>query len=504
MVYISQREAKMKVVIYVRVSSKEQAREGWSIPAQMKRVREYCAQKGHEIVKEFTEIETAKRAGRKVFNEMYRFVKESHSVEGIVCHKVDRLCRNFKDYVLIDELGITPLFVEEEFSNNAAGKLTFGMKVLLAKHYIDNLSDEVKKGMTEKAEQGNYPSTAPIGYRNNLITHLIEPDPERSSLVRRLFELYASEKFTLEQLRLKAIELGLKQRKSGKNLSKSRIERLLKNPLYYGVFEWKGKRYVGKHEALISKRLFDKVQRIIEGRRQKGAQKWRFAFSGLITCAKCGCRFTAEIKKGKYIYYRCSGYRGKCGNVYVREEKMSELLGECLKAIEITPGVAKRIMESLKESQAERKNYEAKEQERLQDRLQTLKNRLDSAYEDKLDNLLSEELWRRKSQFWESEILSIRGKLESFEKATFSYYEKGLEILELAKNAHRLYLQQNPLEQRELLTTVASNFSFDGVNVIATYKKPFDILAQNPEISKWRPREDAFRTFLVEIQELCA
>src|SRR4030066_1076417 len=120
---------KIKVVAYYRVSSREQKEEGYSIEAQQKRALEYAEKKGLEVVKEFQEIETAKKAGKVIFNEMIDFIRKNQEVQGIVCHKVDRLCRNFKDFVTTDDLGIKAYFVEEEFAENATGKLTFGMKV---------------------------------------------------------------------------------------------------------------------------------------------------------------------------------------------------------------------------------------------------------------------------------------------------------------------------------------------------------------------------------------
>jgi DNA invertase Pin-like site-specific DNA recombinase len=142
----------MKAVIYTRASSKEQEREGYSIPAQLNKCRELATKEGYEVVQEFIDVESAKQPGRTNFNKMIEFIK-GDSIDTIICHKVDRLCRNFKDYVTIDDLKVKPLFVEEEFPDNAAGKLTFGLKVLLAKHYIDNLSDEVKKSLNQKLAQ---------------------------------------------------------------------------------------------------------------------------------------------------------------------------------------------------------------------------------------------------------------------------------------------------------------------------------------------------------------
>jgi site-specific DNA recombinase len=75
-----------------------------------------------------------------------------------------------------------------------------GIKVLMAKNYIDNLSEEVKKGMLEKAEQGQYPSKAPLGYKNNTLTHVIDVDPETAPLGQELFRLYATQRHSLKQL----------------------------------------------------------------------------------------------------------------------------------------------------------------------------------------------------------------------------------------------------------------------------------------------------------------
>jgi site-specific DNA recombinase len=95
----------------------------------------------------------------------------------------------------------------------------------------------------EKAEQGHWPSVAPIGYVNNLQTHRIEIDPVRGPLITRLFELYASEKFSLKALTAKAHDIGLTLPRSNRRLYKSDVYRILQNPIYYGEFIWLEKRY---------------------------------------------------------------------------------------------------------------------------------------------------------------------------------------------------------------------------------------------------------------------
>lgn len=90
-----------------------------------------------------------------------------------------------------------------------------GIKVLMAKNYIDNLGEEVRKGMIEKARQGHWPTVAPVGYVNNLVSHRIEPDPERAPIIVKLFEWYASGEYSLKLLTKKAVAAGLTNRIGG-------------------------------------------------------------------------------------------------------------------------------------------------------------------------------------------------------------------------------------------------------------------------------------------------
>ena len=160
-----------KVVIYARVSSKEQEKEGYSIPAQIKLLKEYALKNDFNVVKVFQESETAKKAGRKSFNEMLAYL-ESNNINIILVEKTDRLYRNFKDYVILEDYDLEVHLVKEGtvLSKNSKShdKFIHGIKVLMAKNYIDNLSEEVKKGLKEKVLQGYYPEKAPVGYINTV------------------------------------------------------------------------------------------------------------------------------------------------------------------------------------------------------------------------------------------------------------------------------------------------------------------------------------------------
>jgi len=231
-------------VAYVRVSSKEQE-QGFSIPAQRQLLTEYAEREGLHVVQEFEDVETAKRAGRTAFGEMVAFLRKRGSTcRTLLVEKTDRLYRNIKDWVTIDELGIEVHFVKENvvLSENARSseKFMHGIKVLMAKNYIDNLGEEVRKGMIEKARQGHWPTVAPVGYQNNRSTHRIGPDPERAPIVVKLFEWYASGEYSLKALTKMAAAVGLTNRTGGSPLVKAKIHQLLHNPIYYGEFYWLG------------------------------------------------------------------------------------------------------------------------------------------------------------------------------------------------------------------------------------------------------------------------
>jgi DNA invertase Pin-like site-specific DNA recombinase len=159
-----------RAVLYARVSSKEQEKEGFSIPAQLKLLREYASGQQLEVAQQYIDVETAKRTGRAAFGQMVAYLKAHPAVRVLLAEKTDRLYRNLKDWVILDELEVEIHFPREgavlSRDSRSSEKFMHGIKVPMAKNYIDNLSEEARKGMQEKAEQGIWPTKTPLGYRN--------------------------------------------------------------------------------------------------------------------------------------------------------------------------------------------------------------------------------------------------------------------------------------------------------------------------------------------------
>ena len=140
--------------------------------------------------------------------------------------------------------------------SRSSEKFIHGIKVLMAKNYIDNLSEETRKGMQEKAEQGIWPTKTPLGYRNVAGPdgkRVIEPDLEVAPIIARLFEWYAPGGISLKDAARMAADAGLKYRRSGSLVPISTVHKILRNRLYMGEFEWNGRLYQGRHVPLVAR-----------------------------------------------------------------------------------------------------------------------------------------------------------------------------------------------------------------------------------------------------------
>jgi site-specific DNA recombinase len=491
--------ARRQAVIYARVSSKEQEKEGFSIPAQLKLLKEYSAANGLTVAQEYIDVETAKQTGRAAFGEMVAYLKAHSSIRVMLVEKTDRLYRNLKDWVTVDELDVEMHFPKEGVvlsrESRSSEKFMHGIKVLMAKNYIDNLSEEARKGMQEKAEQGIWPTKTPLGYRN-----IIGPDDKKiiavdkavAPIVVKLFEWYASGGISLKEVAKKAQAAGLVYAKSGAKVPLSTVHTILRNRLYTGQFEWNGKLIQGKHEPLVPIELWERVQGVLDGRFAKKAKRGRhdFAFSGLIACHACGCAVVGEIKKERYVYYHCTGYADKCqGNPascrrhYVREEALEAQFTELLGRPKFDDEVLEWVRDALHASHADERREHGDAIKRHQAEYKRLQDRINAMYVDKLDGLIDTAFFEKMSNQWREEQNRCLREIERHQSADKSYMDEGVQLLELARNAQRLFAKQEPREKRRLLNFVLSNCTWEDGEVVATFRQPFDMLAETTTVA---------------------
>jgi site-specific DNA recombinase len=200
---------------------------------------------------------------------------------------------------------------------------------------------------------------------------------------------------------------------------------------------------------------------------------------------------TAELKKNKYVYYRCTGHRGKCALPRFREQEVAERLGHVLRDVSIPDEVVQSISESLERVQAQIRNEAEQARVQLDRELVALHARMDAAYSDKLDGKITEEFWQRKQADWQAEEFRIKSRIAGPKEHNLA--ERLLDarrILELAKNAYFLYLTRKPAEQAELLRKVLLNCSIDAVSLYPTYRRPFDLIFDRVKNEEWSGRAD--------------
>jgi site-specific DNA recombinase len=477
-------------VLYARVSSREQQEEGYSIEAQVKLLRAFALKSGIEIVQEFIEVASAATPGRKRFGDMVNFLRTSKECRTILVEKSDRLSRNFEDDGLLKQLDLETHYVKSGsmFSKGARASTKFLHNVELATsvYFSDNLCEEVKKGMHEKASQGIFPARAPFGYRNNKAERTIEVHPTNSLIVNRMFELYATGAHTLSTL-AQAICL-----ETSKKFSRGGVHLILKNEFYMGTFEWGKQTYPGTQTLFVNPKAFAQVQAVLAGHNRPKYSKREIAFRGVMTCGYDGCMVTGEIKKQKYVYYHCTQHRGKCSLPWFREEDIAKRLGEPLKGLQVPKEVVAQIVSALQDDQANVISKASGERSRLDARLTAILGRMDRAYSDKLDGIIPDDLWERKMSDWRMEQQQVRMAIQGLNCAETS--DRALDaqkILELANVAYSLYVSQDSAEKVKLIRMLFSNCVVDAVSVTPTYRKPFDMIFERARLEEWSGRLDS-------------
>lgn len=489
-------EQRIKAVIYARVSSEEQKKEGFSIEAQLDLLREYANKKHIEVVKEFTEAETAKQTGRHKFAEMLKFLKKSKDVNAILVEKTDRLYRNFRDYVDVDDSKFEIHLVKENEiitpDSPSHAKLVHGLKVLLAKNFIDNLREETQKGRLKKASKGLFIGQVPYGYKK-LDKNTTVIDEEKAPFVRRAFELYATG-ISLERVKEQLFEEGFLYQPAHKKISKGQLGKMLQNINYLGVLKFKNVIYDGQHPPMISQELFDKAQLSFrKDNKPLYRDEHNFALAGFMTCAKCGCAITAEIKKGKYVYYHCTGGKGKCEQkkIYINELDLMSQFDEAVKAVSLAQKHIDYIKQGLKESLADKKEFSEQMRSNLEAEAKRIRHRIDKITNEYYDDLVDAKFYNEKRVQWNKDLDEIMIKLEALHHAEQKYYEEGVRIIETLKNAYILYKQQSPIEQRKLLNYLLSNCTLEGRKVSYDYNLPFSYFINFDSCRKKYARRDS-------------
>jgi len=438
-----------RVVIYIRVSSKEQKDFGNSLSVQLKRIKEFCVLYGMDVVIVFEEDFSAKNFARPEFQKLKTYVKANkNNIDYILVQKWDRFSRNIGKAISMIEYfkrqGVEVNSIENWIDYSVPDHIIL-LAMFLATPEAENskISGRSRSGTREALIQGRYCKSHPRGYMKGKDTSgkpLMQPDPKISPLVTQLFKDYATGLYPQKDLLKKYQLKGLK-------LDKSTLSRMLDNELYMGMIRvpaYKEEPEVlveGKHTPLISKDLFYIVQKIKHGKnrmikKQRGKNEY-FPLTGFMKCAECGrTMYGSQSNNGKnkkvtrtYNYYHCNS---KCKCKRYRAEVVHEELYRVFESIKPTEEVLDLFQQILIDE------YENVKKERLQDKMkiekeiqQVSRNQLKTTEKYAIGKV-KENIYDQLMQQYENELIDLRAakaELGDYQKDLDQYLTFGMTLL---------------------------------------------------------------------------
>ena len=487
----------MKYILYARKSSEDKSKQILSLESQVNEMKKMAHNLGLEIDQIYTESKSAKLPNnRPLFSEVVKLLENNNEVEGygILCWKIDRLSRNPIDsgkiQWLLQQGKIKTIQTSDKQYLPSDNVLLLNIEGSMANQYILDLSKNVRRGIRTKLEKGGWPNNAPIGYLNDGQGGLLV-DKKRAKYVKKIFEMYMSGDYTIQEITDKIYLAGFTSR-GGNKYHKSRIHKLLSNPFYYGLMVSGGKEYLGKHKPLISKGLFDKVQEMSLKKQHVKKNRLYFTFKGLMVCEKCGCSLTASKKKGKHVYYYCTNSRGNCAEhkSYITEKEMINILAKVFDHLVISDDLVERMhnnsLELLVKGSPEQQEYlEAKDN--LLNELQKRASRKDVLFDLLLDKSIGKDNFEAKKAIIEKEIEALNEDLEKLEnEKNICLTEEDLErtknfFLDL-KKLKNAFLKVNLSDKRKMLLETLWNVTIaDKKLANINLKQPFSLIPKDSQ-----------------------
>ena len=411
---------------------------------------------------------------------------EKGKADGIISWHPDRFARNsvdggkiihFVDRGLIRSLKFPTFWFEATPQGLFMLNIAFGQ----SKYFVDNLRENVKRGLRQKIRNGVWPGWAPVGYLNNPKSRGVDIDPEKSRLVKKVFELYATGAYPLHSLANWCVKHNLKGNKNNK-ISISSLQKILQNIFYIGLMKFKGEVFEGTHEPLISKKLFDLCQEVMAKRgKKKDIRKHHFAFLGLLKCASCGCSITAEIQKGHH-YYHCTKKKGPCQEKhYLREEALTEQIKSFLQKVSLSNQDTEKVLAELHKDEEKAKGEAKTTVQNLKVELAEIKTKLEKLLDAYLNEVISADDYKARKENLVTKKVELGEKIQDFEQKGLSWLEPAREFVLSLNQATNLVESEHKEEMTTFLKTIGSNHVLRNREFVFTPKIEYKLVAERSE-----------------------
>ncbi len=462
----------MKYIIYCRKSTDEKDRQVLSIEAQMAELTEFAKKENLEILTAITESKTAKEPGREKFAQVLALIEKGEA-SGILSWHPDRLARNSIDggqiiYLLDTGKLQTLKFPTFWFENTPQGKFMLSIAFGQSKYYVDNLSENVKRGLRQKLRNGVWPSKAMLGYVNNPKTRGIDIDPVTAPIAKKAYELFAQGDKSYADIARFLAQNGIVN-KNGKPWYIEKTKRLLTNRFYIGIFSYFGQYYQGSHECFITKNLFEKAKlRAKEIDKPRNGHKCQFAFTNFAKCGECGAAITAEAKHkfykrtnhaAEYIYYRCTKKLGPCSQKYLEEKEFENQLRQHLLSVALPQDWKETWLNWLAQDEIVEKEKAVAKMAELEKEIITLDQKSKTLLDGFLDGTIDPAVYKEKKNELFEEKLKIQQDLGKIRTNGSTWLEPFRDFIDRASGIEKIARAKKNLEDLRIFAKSAgSNF----------------------------------------------
>lgn len=335
----------MKTAIYIRVSTEEQVKEGYSISAQTQKLKAFCISQEWEVTGLYIdEGISAKDMDRPQLQQMIKDIKDE-KIECVLVYRLDRLTRSVLDLYKMLEIFEKhdckfKSATEVYDTTTAMGRMFITIVAALAQWERENMGERISFGYAEKVRQGKYAHNhSPFGFHLNKDTYKLEINPREAEIVKTIYKLYREMGMVTVARHLNNNRIFTR---AGNYWSDNTIMKVLTNPIYYGATRWKEMTVEDTHEGIISKEEWVQAQSLMEQRKRTPPRSVssRYIFAGKLKCPKCGKSLTGhyvQYKKANgerklYLDYRCRQYKeSRCTGIKnVSETKLEKAFLEYL------------------------------------------------------------------------------------------------------------------------------------------------------------------------------
>jgi DNA invertase Pin-like site-specific DNA recombinase len=497
-------------VALARVSSREQEREGFSLAVQEEALRRYATSTAGEIVKLFRIAETASQSDeRKAFRELIAYAKKHCAeLDGLLFYKVDRAARNLYDYVELERLeseyDVPFISVSQPTDNNPAGRMMRRTLANMASFYTEQQSVDVREGIARRVQEWWFANRGPYGYRNVRTEgrSMVELDPLPAANVRRLFHLFAYEPLTLDRLAERLHTEGLMFRPSMSRFPRSSLHAILRDRAYLGEIEFRGQWYPGKHEPLVDRSTWERVQ-VLLGGHVYHAHELTYAGEA-VRCGHCGHPITGERKTKRtksghrsYVYYRCARYNTPGHpRTRVTESDIDRQVLALFDRMRIDDGVRDWFRAVLRSQTHDAQQESVARRIELTRQVSLTVEQQDRLLNLRIDDQIDEPTFARKQTELRDRLAKLKLQLEALDRSHDETADLASKVFELSQTLRQQWLTADYTAKRRILEIVCLNCRLDDTTLICQIRKPFDVLAEGLLVQQSRDNKTAIELFL--------